>query len=393
MLDKFTAEAGSDDDSVVGYPKTFNPTGAGIAEGDMAKWVGASVTTDAGCAFNGVVEESMVALKTTYSTGTGESTIAGEEVVLVSSFTFSFPTLSSARVKLCYRHQTEPYHLHASITLRTRQLISASVRELGTEQTLRAITDSPQAVSFVAHGGMEGDRYKWVQTTTGRERSASSTGTSETFFEVCAEWVEPAAGSSIGVAAGFYQEASFTFLESASNLILCYAPGSEPFMPYTAVSMEVFYPVVSGASPTHVLVGRPSSIRLVGTFGLTSGDAMKLVDNADGDCSGDPAGGDMTIFYPDATAEGLTGPTFGTSDITLYVSERTEEDRPFKLCYRFGATGLWQLFDTVSWEAYEVTAVSVDISDGSPAAGELLSFTFAGTGVLDGGEIELLHCV
>ncbi|CAN0544037.1 unnamed protein product, partial [Ectocarpus sp. 12 AP-2014] len=33
----FSAKDGSDDDSVVGYPKTFHPSGFGIAEGDKSK--------------------------------------------------------------------------------------------------------------------------------------------------------------------------------------------------------------------------------------------------------------------------------------------------------------------------------------------------------------------
>ncbi|CAM9934512.1 unnamed protein product, partial [Hapterophycus canaliculatus] len=45
MLIEFSAAAGSDDDSVVGYPKTFHPLGSGITEGDKAKWVLASVST------------------------------------------------------------------------------------------------------------------------------------------------------------------------------------------------------------------------------------------------------------------------------------------------------------------------------------------------------------
>lgn len=321
-------------------------------------------------------------------TAPGNSTTAASSVadalLLASSFTFTTPTLGGARVQLCYQHQSEPYRLHSGMTLRTRQLITAKIRELGTEQTLMSIIDSPQAIAFVAYGGMEGDRYKWVQPLSANDTSL----TSEELIENCADSVDPAAGSSVGVAAGFYQEASFTFSEAGSNLMLCYGPGSEPYMPYPAMTMEVLSSTISSASPTHVIVGRESTIRLIGTFGLTSGDAMKLAENADGDCEGDPAGGDGTIFYPDTTATGLTASALGTSDVTLYVSERTEENRPYKLCYRFGAAGVWELFDSVSLEAYEVTGVSVDAGDGSPATGTLLDFTFGGTGIVDGGMTE-----
>ncbi|CAM9487931.1 unnamed protein product, partial [Hapterophycus canaliculatus] len=246
----------------------------------------------------------------------------------------------------------------------------------GTEQTLTSITNSPQPVAFVAIGGMEGDRYKWVPST-----GSSSSGT---LYDLCDDSVNPAAGSSVGVAAGFYQEASFTFSEPASGLLLCYAPGSEPFMPYPEMAMDVLDPIVTAANTTHVQAGRSTNVRLIGTFGLTSGDALKLASNHDGDCSGDPAGGDGTIFYPDATEPGVSGPTLGTSRVTLYVSDRTEEDRPYKLCYRFGAAGAWELFDTVSLEAYEITGVAADNGGGSPVAGEALQFTFSGTGISDG---------
>lgn len=385
-LDSFAAEFGSDDDSIVGYPKGFYPGGAGISEGDRAKWVTSSVTTDSGCDSKGVADESMV-MWTAYATPGNSSTAessAPDDLLLTSSFTFTTPTIGAARVQLCYQHQSEPYRLHSGTTLRTRQLISAKTRELGTEQTLMSIVDSPQAVAFVAYGGMEGDRYKWVQSLS--ENNTASTA--EVLIENCAESVDAAAGSSIGVATGFYQEASFTFSDPASNLMLCYGPGSEPFMPYPTMTMQVLSSVISSASPTHVIVGRESTIRLIGTFGLTSGDAMKLAENANGDCEGDPAGGGETIFYPDNTAAGLTAPALGTSDVTLYVSERTGENRPYKLCYRFGAAGVWELFDSVSLEAYEVTEVSVDAGDGSPAAGALLDFMFGGTGIVDGGATE-----
>jgi len=245
----FSAEAGSDDDSVVGYPKTFHPTGFGVAEGDMAKWILDSASTDEGCEADGVVDESAVELvaytevwepatddQIAANSSTPSESLAatmsssGERLVLSSTFTFTTPTFSSARVQLCYKHQDEPFHLHPSITLRSRKLQSATIRELGTEQALTSITNSPQLVAFVAVGGMEGDRYKWVATT--------GSSSSEALFDLCAEDVDPAAGSWVGVAGGFYQEASFTFTETASGLMLCYGPGSEPFMPYPEITME-----------------------------------------------------------------------------------------------------------------------------------------------------------
>ncbi|CAN0562115.1 unnamed protein product, partial [Ectocarpus sp. 12 AP-2014] len=167
--------------------------------------------------------------------------------------------------------------------------------------------------------------------------------------------------------------------------MLCYAPGSEPFMPYPNITMEALAPVISTANTTHVIAGRSTTIRLIGTFGLTSGDALKLADNADGGCEGNAAGGDEAEFAPDTTVLGSSGPALGTSTITLYVSDRTEENRPYKLCYRFGAAGVWELFESVSLEAYEVTGVSVDNDgEGSPTAGDALQFSFSGTGIVDG---------
>ena len=399
----FHAEAGSDDDSVVGYPKTFHPTGFGVAEGDEAKWVLDPTSTDEGCEADGVVDESAVDLVVSYTEvlepAANEQTAAnsstpveslasamssyGEGPMLSSTFTFTTPTFSSARVQLCYKHQEEPYHLHPRITLRSRKLMSATIRELGTDQALTSITNSPQTVAFVAVGGMEGDRYKWVST--------SGSSSSQALFDHCAENADPAAGSSVGVAAGFYQEASFTYTETASGLMLCYGPGSEPFMPYPEITMEVLAPIISAASTTHVLVGRSTRVRLIGTFGLTSGDALKLADNADGDCEGEAAGGDGTVFYPDATVAGYSGTALGTSTVSIRVSERTQENRPYKLCYRFGTAGRWELFDNVSFEAYEITGVSINTGDVSPAAGDSLDFSFFGTGVIDGG--EMLSCL
>lgn len=372
-LDSFSAESGSDDDSVVDYPKIFRADGPGVLVGDQAKWVGASVITDAGCESETLANTSFM-LSVADPVAVESSTA---EPMLEASFTFTSPTIGATKLKLCYKHQAEPYHLHSDITLGTRQLVSASVRALGITQTLSAITHSPQPVAFTAYGGMEGDQYKWVDPAT---------HTDTTGVDSCPEGVGSAAGSSVSVAAGFYQEAYFTFSEPASNLMLCYGPGAEPYVGYPAVTMEVLSPVISTANRTHVIVGRSAYVRLVGTFGITSGDAVKLAANEDGDCEGDAAGGDGEVFSPYATTPGLTESTTGTSDVILFVSKRTEENRPYKLCYRFGEDGAWEMFDTVSWEAFEVTSVSVDVGDGSPAAGDLLDFTFVGTGVVDGGE-------
>eukprot|EP00903_Cladosiphon_okamuranus_P005351 g5346.t2 len=379
----FSAVAGSDDDSVVEYPKTFHPSGPGVAEDDLAKWV--LDPADAGCEADGVVDAAVVEwipstpLEATTEVSTTENSTSSAESLLPmlsSTFTFTTPTFSSARVQLCYKHQDEPYHLHPSITLRTRKLLSATIRELGIEQALKSITNSPQAIAFVAIGGMEGDRYKWVTTTTNFS--------AESLIGLCADDVDPAAGSSIGISAGFYQEASFTFSEPASGLMICYAPGSEPFMPYPGITMEVLAPTISSANTTHVIVGRSTPVRLIGTFGITSGDALKLASNADGDCTGKAAGGDETVFYPDATETGYSATELGTSTISIRVSDRTEESRPYKLCYRFGTMGAWELFDNVSLEAFEISGVTVGGGHGSPAAGDTLDFAFSGTGIVDG---------
>lgn len=371
-LVSFSAKSGSDDDSVVGYPKIFTPEGPGVLAGDQAMWVGTSIVADAHCESEALANASFVV--------SAEDPLALEssmaETVLEASFSFTSPTIGATKLKLCYKHQVEPYHLHTDFTLGTRHLVSASIRALGIMQTLSAITHSPQPIAFTVYGGMEGDQYKWVQPT--HTDTAGAT--------ICGEEVGPAAGSSVGVAAGFYQEAYFTFSEPASNLILCYGPGAEPYMGYPTVTMEVLSPVISTANRTHLIVGRPAYIRLVGTFGITSGDAVKLASNEDGDCEGDAAGGDGEVFSTYATFPGLTESTTGTSYVIMFVSERTDENRPYKLCYRFGEDGAWEMFETVSLEAFEVTSVYVDVGNGSPAAGDLLDFTFVGTGVVDGGE-------
>lgn len=346
--------------------------------GDQAKWVSASVASDADCESETLANASYV-LSIQHGPEVTPVETGGEgEYLLGASFTFLTPTIGAAKLQLCYKHQQEPYHLHADMTLGVRQLVSADIRALGVSQTLSAIAYSPQPIAFTAYGGREGDRYKWVQPPTLLDTTGQDT---------CAEGtVEPAAGSSVGVAAGFYQEAHFNFSEPASNLILCYGPGVEPYVAYPHITMEVFSPVISAANRTHVLVGRSAYVRLVGTFGMTSGDALKFAANGDGDCNGVAAGGDGEIFSPYATTRGLTGPNTGTSDVVLFASERTEDSRPYKLCYRFGSDGAWEMFDTVSWEAFEITSVAVNIGDGSPATGDVLDFTFVGTGVVDGGE-------
>ncbi|CAM9252504.1 unnamed protein product, partial [Discosporangium mesarthrocarpum] len=375
MLLSLSADKGSDDTSVVGYPKVYFAAGPGVESGDRVKWVSESVVTNDGCGASdsdnlagGLEDASTVDYFMT------TSSVSDPNTILSVSFTFTKATIGDGHLNLCYRHGDEPFKLHRAHTMKIRQLLTAEVRTLGTQQVLHAVVSSPQYVSFTAHGGKEGDRYKWVTPSGG-----PFLGT----IADCADEADPAAGSSVGVAVGFYHEAIFVFSEAASDLMLCYGPGAEPFMAYPETTMSVVAPTITSTNRTHVIAGKSAAIQLVGTFGLTSGDALKLAENSAGDCTGDPAGGDGAVFTPFATTSGLSTKT-GTSQVILLVSDRSDQDRPYQLCYRFGKEGPWELFDLVSWEAFEVATVSVDISEGLPAAGNPMEFTFEGTGVSNG---------
>ncbi|CAM9132571.1 unnamed protein product [Choristocarpus tenellus] len=376
MMESFRAEEGANDNSVVGYPKVFWVDGPGIQAGDRAKWIPDTYTTNAGCGEGdsdnlggGLVNASYVV-----SSASGRIMEDGSKQDLYVSFTFAKPTIGNAGLKLCYKHGDEPYRLYEGQTMQVRQLLKASVRTIGMEQVLHAVVDSPQYVSFTAHGGMEGDRYKWVTPSGGM-----GTGT----FADCANGIAPGAGSSVGVAEGFYHEASFLFKEVTSDLMLCFGPGAEPFMAYPGISMNVVAPSITTANRTSIVTGKAAAVRLVGTFGMTSSDALKFAENDAGDCAGSPAGGDGAVFSPSITTQGLSTAT-GTSEVMLVVSERSEKDQPYKLCYRFGKEGAWKMFDALFWDAYEVTGVKVDISSGVPSVRDSMEFTFDGTGIENG---------
>jgi hypothetical protein len=146
---------GAANEAVVGAPKTLTLQGAGLATGDVVKFIQQPTTaaSDADCTTG-----------TTAATAT--VTTAAQQQQLVAQLTFAAPTLAGDQLVMCYRSGSEPFRLRSNVTLTVKQLTGVTVRGVpvrpnadSTKQVVAVVSEAPQTVAFSGIGVAIGDWY------------------------------------------------------------------------------------------------------------------------------------------------------------------------------------------------------------------------------------------
>jgi len=348
------AVVGSNVTAVVGVLKRFDLIGGQIAAGDQAKYV-SSVTTDADCEQPGLNTSSVV-----YGYGSNNRV----------EFDFTVPSADEQSWSLCYKFQNEPYKLYSEYAIRVNELgkVTGMIES-------HAMTNAPQKIDFIGSGVTELDKAKFVTAADAATSCDASL---------------PAAGSdSYSVVEN---SVTATFTESAEGLVLCYKFGYEPYAPYPAYTITPLAPEIASASVSDIVVGQSKLVKMRGTFGVTTADAIKFVPNDASDCethTGEGSDNDSratVVFTPSnltrssvtTTPADMAG---GTAFFTLETADGVEDTEPILLCYRFGPVGtIYSFFPSLSIVSREIEYISVNMEHLSTIGTEV-EFEFHGAGL------------
>ena len=347
------AVRGSNSSAVAYSTKTFLLSGGQVEAGDRIKWV-EGIDNDAGCSGDSISGGMLNA-----------SVLLADYTV---SFDFTSPSPDNSYFFLCYAFQNEPYKLYQGKALRVNALNLID----GMNET-HAIMNTAQPIGFLGSGITDLDTVKFVS-----------------YHQSCDD--PDAFGAGSGEGKVFRATSSVTFTEAEENLVLCYRFAEEPYARFEMYKLTSVAPEVQKSSVSVVVAGQKSTVKLVGSFGISFGDSIKFVSNAASNCQegamGEGPDNDAratTIFTPTNVTRSLDAsqPSRGSSHFELETTEGYSIDMPLLLCYRFGpAPTNYSFFPLISLKSKEIIRILVDMSVLSQL-GEMVEFTFDGFGIED----------
>jgi hypothetical protein len=223
---------------------------------------------------------------------------------------------------------------------------------------------------------------------------------------------------------GQFFEATFT-LNSTTNSTtnaattaayrkLCYGFAGEPLVLYPDVSVQIvppfaaYTPFTAVGGTFYAIQNVLTDFKLTGTFGLTTGNELKLVPGGSLNCSVPAAGGQLQLLEPasaNVSTSALT-PAAGSAVYTLQLSEVNADSRPYAVCLRFGRgdSAPWLLFENIRVAVTTVNSATITVSStaaaaaeaaatadrGAPVAPVTATFVFSGSALSTGDTIKFV---
>jgi hypothetical protein len=224
---------------------------------------------------------------------------------------------------------------------------------------------------------------------------------------------------------GQFLEATFTLNSTTTNTTtavatttayrkLCYGFAGEPLVLYPDVTIQIVPPFAAYTPATAVggtfyaIQNVPTDFKLTGTFGLTTGNALKLVPGGSLNCSVPAAGSQQQLSEPAGAnvSSSVLTPAAGSAVYTLQLSEVNAANRPYAVCLRFGRgdSAPWILFETIRVAVTTVDSATITVSStaaaaaaaaataerGAPAAPVTASFVFSGSALSTGDTVKFV---
>jgi hypothetical protein len=185
---------------------------------------------------------------------------------------------------------------------------------------------------------------------------------------------------------------------------LCYGFAGEPLVLYPGISVQIVPPFAAYTPSTAVggafyaVQNAPTDFKLTGTFGLTTGNELKLVPGGSLNCSVPAAGGQLQLLEPVSTtvSASVLAAAAGSAVYTLQLSEVNAGSRPYAVCLRFGRgeSTPWTLFETIRVAVTTVSSATITVIStaaaattverGAPAVPVTASFVFSGSALSTG---------
>jgi hypothetical protein len=279
--------------AVVDYPKAFAVEGFGVAAGDEARWVNATVRTDADCnhAISASGELNLFSTsqnhveRTSYENQVNVFEAGNVSAGLVlENVEFKTPSADGLPWVLCYRFGLERWRAYPTVAMIASRVDLVS----GTQEDGIAVNISSH-IKPVGSNVRIGDRMKWVLG------SASTDAACSDYVNSLGLPISSVPGTVSGGTGGIGGVINIASLDDGASVAftlaspvgepwkLCYAFGSEPFKLYAnhrldaraVLSMQALAP--AGSAPGVVVVGRPKTFELYGSGLQTTGAVVDKV--------------------------------------------------------------------------------------------------------------------
>ena len=340
--------------AIVGLMKSWQVLGLGMSEGDRAKWIYSSSSTNGGSCDD-------------------ESPGGEMHVSKVGTFDATFLDAllhEQDRLWLCYQFEHEPYALMRDIRLEIKLVSSVSLE--------RAIVGSVTELLFSGQGLEDGDEFCW--------QSSSSEDVST--LECVAQ--------ALTNRRALVDFSTFTSILSSQQLFLVYKfQREQAFVVLSHVSVQVIRPYIHPQTFTAV-ANEPLVVTFSGTFGLTGiQDSFKWVHPSAVDCTAAAQG----LATPDDTLSITDFSTFSeidkssiiqnlrkgqaTTASVSYARNSTSATQYWKLCYQFSLASPMLVYPEVALKLVHVDLVRMT-SMTPDTLGNAIDFAFEGTGLAAG---------
>ncbi|KAL7693578.1 putative concanavalin A-like lectin/glucanase domain superfamily, CalX-like domain superfamily [Plasmopara halstedii] len=345
----FQTIAGLGEVAIIGHRKDWKPVGSGIQEGDTIKIVPQSVTSSAECG------------RANSNVASGTTLMTVDSKLTFSQTLFEYPRSSTDVYHLCYQFQDEPFTFIRDFTLTTYGISSLD----------RNVVLQNAVTTTLITGFHTSDTNELGWTT-------SSTTCS----------------SMLGRTQVLESRATLYFTETYSQLYLCYSFNHQPFDIFSSLTLAVVPSEIWMPQSVSIVADQSATIAVFGTFGFTQGiDQVAWVPSDVTECSID-----TVATYAEVMQSAVTSITKSESDIpnagealfnVKYVAPRsgskitvTDSFSTWKLCYRFGSTPAYVMYEKVLCTVLDVTKVLL-VSQEITTSGAVMNFEFDGVGIQD----------
>ena len=332
----------SDDIAVINMEKTWNVLGQS-SPGDSAKWILVDMSLGTSPLYSHYDVDSCY--NDTLQIGS-VSTISTNHTM-----TFRFdeynPLSLESSVLFCYKFDNEPFQLYPLIRLQVVQI-------LGLNQT-NAITGSSQIVEIYGLGLRENDIVKFIDP----DQPSCDTG-----LPIFTTLVQR-----IGFPGIMYM--NVTFDQAKIGMVVCYQFRSEKYARFDDIQMNSYHGYIQSIN-IELVNNVKTTVRLYGTFGISTYDELKWVPYESENCSGAPiAYTSSSIAQPSQENLPLSEQVNVSINDENYERETSIEietrvgisqNTPARLCYKFGTASSFIFFPSVKLYSKQILHLVVDNS-------------------------------
>lgn len=331
--------------ATINQAKTWAPLGAGIFDGDTAKFVPQSVLSSTDCGVS------------SGNTAGGTSTMQVASTKFTGTFTV-YPSSLSDVYHLCYKFQDEPYSYIQGIEISTYGIASIDRRMI--------MMNAATPIQINGFRISNTDQLAWSNNATN-------------------------CSNVIGISTVQELQAVATFSTAYSQLYLCYSFANQPYTPFPSISISVVKAEVWIPATISIVADQQVEFTLSGTFGLTiSTDQIAWVPAIAISCSDDTIALYTNIMQTSivSTAQSTTNiARAGSAVVDLTFVAPTDATwtgslSTWKLCYRFGNIASFLMFGDVLCNVLNIEQVEL-LDSHATEAGTSMNFQFDGTGIQD----------